>query len=206
MIHRSRRSALLSALLLWFFCRPPALADTGMAPDPALLQSTREMANELTTQLGATLKKTLSTEGPVAAVSVCKEVAPAIARDLSERHAARVSRVGTRARNPQTGVPNDWQQQALAEFEQRLGAGEPPAALEYWRVVGQADGQRELRYAKAITVQPMCLSCHGPAADIPAALADKLRVDYPHDRATGYSVGQLRGAVVVTRPLPPQVR
>jgi hypothetical protein len=37
---------------------------------------------------------------------------------------------------------------------------------------------------------------------MPASLAEKIRIEYPHDQATGYSAGQLRGAVVVTRPLP----
>ena len=51
-------------------------------------------------------------------------------------------------------------------------------------------------------IQPVCLGCHGSASDIPASLAKKIRLEYPQDRATGYSVGKLRGAVVVTRPLP----
>ncbi len=182
----------------------PALA--GNEVEPATAESTRAIANELVTQLGQKLKGTLSTEGPLAAVSVCKETAPAIAASLSERHAASVSRVGTRARNPKTGIPNDWQKEALADFETRLAAGEAPAALEYWRVLPAADGKRELRYAKAIVMQPMCVSCHGNAADIPAPLAEKIRAEYPQDQAVGYSAGKLRGAVVITRLLPPAAR
>ncbi len=196
-------------LLVLAACLPftlPALADAAPEPDAELLQSTRQIAGELVNELGRTLKGTLSSDGPVAAVSVCKEAAPAIAERLSARHGARVVRVGTRARNPRTGVPNDWQQEALAQFETRLAAGEQPSALEAWRVAETAGGQRELRYAKAITVQPMCVTCHGKPEDMPAAITEKLRTEYPQDQATGYSVGQLRGAVVVTRPLPPAVR
>jgi hypothetical protein len=29
----------------------------------------------------------------------------------------------------------------------------------------------------------------------------RLQAEYPHDKATGYGVGQLRGAVTVKRPL-----
>jgi hypothetical protein len=48
----------------------------------------------------------------------------------------------------------------------------------------------------------MCVTCHGTASDIPATLAEKIRAEYPQDQATGYSVGKLRGAAVISRPLP----
>ncbi len=101
-------------------------------------------------------------------------------------------------------MPNAWQKAALADFEQRIAHGEKPADIEHWSIGTNADGKRELRYAKAIAVQPMCVTCHGSKDDIPAPLAEKIRIEYPDDQATGYSVGKLRGAVVVSRPLPAQ--
>ena len=172
--------------------------------DPAFAQATRGIATDLLNQLGAKLKGAMSTEGPVAAVSVCKEAAPAIAKDLSAKHDAQVTRVGTRVRNPKMGVPNAWQKAALADFEQRIANGEKPAEIEHWSVAEGADGKRELRYAKAIAVQPLCVTCHGGKDDIPAPLAEKIRAEYPQDQAVGYSVGKLRGAVVVSRALPAQ--
>ena len=172
--------------------------------DPAFAQATRGIATDLLNQLGARLKGAMSTDGPIAAVSVCKEAAPAIAKDLSAKNQAQVTRVGTRVRNPTMGVPNAWQKVALADFEQRIAHGDKPAELEHWSVAEGANGQRELRYAKAIAVQPLCVTCHGSKDDIPAALAEKIRLEYPDDQAVGYSVGKLRGAVVVTRVLPAQ--
>ena len=170
--------------------------------DASLIQSTRGIAGELLGQLGQKLKAAMSTDGPVAAVSVCKEAAPSIARQLSIANDAKVTRVGTRVRNHNMGIPNAWQKEALTQFETRLSQGEKAADIEYWQVGDNSDGKRELRYAKAIAVQPQCLGCHGSAQDIAAPLAEKLRLEYPNDQATGYSAGQLRGAVVVTRPLP----
>ena len=175
---------------------PPSNIDAG------LVQSTRSIAGDLLGQLGQKLKAAMSTDGPVAAVSVCKESAPAIARQLSVANDAKVTRVGTRVRNQNMGIPNAWQKEALTQFEARLSQGEKAADIEYWQVADNGHGKSELRYAKAIAVQPQCLSCHGSAQDIAAPLAEKLRIEYPNDQATGYSVGQLRGAVVVTRPLP----
>ena len=170
--------------------------------DPALEQSTRAMVNDLLNQLGQRLKSTLSSDGAEAAVSVCKEASPAIAKRLSAEHGVTMTRVGTRVRNPAMGTPNKWQEEALAQFESRLAAGENAATIDYWKIADSANGRRELHYAKAIITQPMCLNCHGAASDIPASLAEKIRLEYPKDQATGYSVGKLRGAVVVTRPLP----
>jgi hypothetical protein len=170
--------------------------------DASLVQSTRSIAGDLLGQLGQKLKAAMSTDGPVAAVSVCKESAPAIARQLSVANDAKVTRVGTRVRNQNMGIPNAWQKEALTQFEARLSQGEKAADIEYWQVADNGHGKSELRYAKAIAVQPQCLSCHGSAQDIAAPLAEKLRIEYPNDQATGYGVGQLRGAVVVTRPLP----
>ena len=167
----------------------------------ATIESTRAMANELLTQLGQKLKLAMSTEGPEAAVSVCKETSPAIAKSLSSKHGAQMTRVGTRVRNPVMGTPNAWQKEALAQFENRLTKGEPAANMEYWKVVDIDNGKHELQYAKAIMVQPVCLSCHGPASEIPTSLAEKIRIEYPQDQATGYSVGKLRGAVVISKPL-----
>ncbi len=206
LVNRCQELAMIFALaLIASIIHHPAAAQS--APDgidPALVQSTRGIATDLLNQLGGKLKGAMSTDGPIAAVSVCKEVAPAIAKELSAMHGAMVTRVGTRVRNPKMGTPNVWQKAALTDFETRMANGEKPAEIEHWSVAEVDGGRRELRYAKAIAVQPMCVSCHGSKEDIPAPLADKIRTDYPDDQATGYSVGKLRGAVVVTRPLPSQ--
>jgi len=200
------RNAALAALLVTISISLTTISHAQeVAPptglDDLTVESTRAMANELLTQLGQTLKSTMSKDGPEAAVSVCKEASPSIAKTLSSKHGAQMTRVGTRVRNPSMGTPNPWQKDALAQFEHRLAQGEPPASMEYWKVVEVDKGKRELHYAKAIMVQPICLSCHGAASEIPASLAEKIRIEYPQDQATGYSVGKLRGAVVVSKPL-----
>ncbi len=198
-------SALMAMTLAVVLASPAAQAQSlPEGVDPAFAQATRGIATDLLNQLGAKLKGAMSTDGPIAAVSVCKEAAPAIAKDLSAKNNAQVTRVGTRVRNPKMGVPNAWQKAALADFEQRIANGEKPAELEHWSVAEGADGKRELRYAKAIGVQPLCVTCHGSKDDIPAPLAEKIRLEYPEDQAVGYSVGKRRGAVVVSRALPAQ--
>ncbi len=45
---------------------------------------------------------------------------------------------------------------------------------------------------KAIPLQEGCLGCHG--SEIKPAIAAALNEKYPNDQATGYSVGDIRGA------------
>lgn len=201
-INRSLSALLSSALLIAVFSAGLVQAQTVPAGlTPAEVESARGVASALLNQLGQALKTSITNDGPVAAVGVCKDVAPSIAANLSSQQGVQVKRVGTRVRNPNAGVPNGWQKEALSEFDARLAQGEKPADLEYWRVVDGAQGKRELRFAKAIVTQQLCVTCHGKAEDIPAPLLEKIRAEYPQDEAIGYRVGQLRGAVVVTRTL-----
>lgn len=170
------------------------------AAQPKQIEESRAVAKTLGTQLGGKLKEAITANGPAEAVSVCKTIAPQIAADLSRQTGWKVSRVGTRARNAETGTPNAWQAEALASFATRMKQGEKADTMEFAEVVTDASG-KHLRYAKAIAIQPLCLTCHGPADTIPEGVKARLRTEYPLDQATGYREGELRGAIVITRPL-----
>jgi hypothetical protein len=190
------RSAVFGPLVVLAFA--PAIAS---AQDPsALIVTSRETAGQLIQQLGAQLRAELAKGGPDGAVAVCKTIAPELAGRLSLEKGWRVSRVSLKPRNPLLGAPDAWEQQVLEEFDRRAAAGEKPESLERGEVVQEPAG-RYYRYMKAIPVQPLCLTCHGTPETMPAPVQDRLRKEYPHDRATGYSVGQVRGAVTIKQPL-----
>jgi hypothetical protein len=90
----------------------------------------------------------------------------------------------------------------LAQFEVGLSRGDKPADMEFSETVAKPDGGKEFHYAKPILMQPMCLSCHGNSEQISAEVKAKLSELYPNDKAINYEAGQLRGAVVLTRPTP----
>jgi len=60
----------------------------------------------------------------------------------------------------------------------------------------------EHRYMKAILTEPVCTVCHG--RQLPPTLQQATAAKYPADAATGFEVGDLRGAVYVVRRLPSQ--
>lgn len=170
------------------------------AQEQEMTEEARKVAMSLLTQLAGALQAEMGKGGPAAAVGVCKEIAPQAAGELSRQNGWRVSRVSLKVRNPLLGTPDGWESAALADFEKRAAAGEAPAKLEKSEVVKEGDRQY-FRYIKAIPTQEVCLNCHGSADRIHADVKARLAKDYPHDQATGYSAGQIRGGVSVKRPI-----
>jgi len=163
-------------------------------------EEARASAAELIQRLGAALKQEMAAGGPERAVTVCRDIAPALASELSRKSGARVARVSLKSRNPLLGQPDAWEQAVLLDFDLRAAAGEKAETLVRAEVVEEPQG-RYFRYMKALPVQPLCLACHGSADSLPESVKANLAAQYPHDRATGYSVGQLRGAVTVKQRL-----
>ena len=111
-----------------------------------------------------------------------------------------MTRVSLKVRNPLLGTPDAWEQKILQDFEARAAKGEKPDTMEFAEVVNEPAGA-SFRYMKAIALQPGCVSCHGSAEQIPANVKARLAEDYPHDKATGYAPGQIRGAVSIKRAM-----
>ena len=93
-------------------------------------------------------------------------------------------------------MPDAWERAALEDFDKRAAAGEAPAKLEKGERIGN-----EYRFVKALPVQPLCLSCHGPAEQLSPAIKAAIGQHYPNDKATGYSEGQIRGVISVRKGL-----
>jgi hypothetical protein len=178
-----------------------AIATPAAAQDTARhLEESRALAKSLQGQLAPLLMKEINERGPDGAIGVCTTIAPSIASDLSRKHGVKVSRVSLRTRNPVLGTPDAWEQKVLAEFDRRAAAGEQPDTIEFGEVVAEPAG-KSWRYMKALPVMPLCTNCHGPAESLAPAVKARLQAEYPHDKAVGYSVGQIRGAVTVKRAL-----
>ena len=165
------------------------------------LEENRAVAMQLMQQLAAELKKEMTANGSVAAIAVCQKLAPYLAQQISLDKGWRVTRVSLKVRNPLLGAPDVWEQSALQEFDTRAAAGEALDKMERSETVTEPNG-RYFRYLKALPTQPLCLACHGSSEQIPDAVKETLKVKYPHDQATGYALGQVRGAISIKRLMP----
>ena len=131
------------------------------------------------------------------AIPVCKVIAPALAAEYSQDGRV-LRRVSLKARNKKLGTPDAWEKEVLEDFDKAKREGKPVDTMEASIVSKDADG-RWFRYMKAIPTQPQCLQCHGKPADISAGMKGKLAAEYPEDMATGYSLGEVRGAISIKR-------
>ncbi len=175
-------------------------AGAARADDLAKFQEdSRAVVKEMASQLAGALQKEMAAKGPSAAITVCKDLAPSITSELSRKTGQRVTRVSLKTRNPLLGSPDAWEQKVLADFAVRAEK-EGAANLEYAEIVTEPQG-RFLRYMKAIPVQEVCLKCHGSPEAMSPEVKDQLRSSYPHDKATGYTVNQVRGAFSIKKAL-----
>ena len=136
-------------------------------------------------------------EGAVAAISVCAEEAPVIAREVSDETGYEVSRTALRVRNA-ANAPDRWEQAQLEDYIRRVQAGEAVASMETASVAMTA-GEPIFRWAKPIDMKPLCATCHG--VEIAPLLREAINARYPNDAATGFSEGEVRGIFTVQRAL-----
>jgi len=174
-------------------------AAPSFADEAQLLQEARGLPAKMVPKLLEVLNAEIDKGGHANAISVCRDKAPAMAKGLSEQTGWAIRRVSLKNRNPKA-VPDAWEQAVLTEFEQRLAAGENPAAIDKGEVV-TVDGKKTYRYMKALPTQELCLNCHGTPDKVSPEVQAKLKELYPEDKATGYGLKQLRGAITAKKAL-----
>lgn len=160
----------------------------GCTPDSADTEAQSEgtataRGAEILAPLKQELKQALLTgmqEGPVHAISVCKDQAPVIAASLSVA-GTRIGRTSHRLRNPANVAPG-WVDAALQSYLKK-GADRTPVTVS---LPNAREG-----YVEPIVLQPLCVVCHGKS--LAPEVEAQINATYPEDAATGFEVGDLRG-------------
>jgi len=116
----------------------------------------------------------------VEAISICRDKAPQIAAKLSV-DGVQMGRSSHRLRNA-ANAPQDW----LAPIVAAYADGSHELAPRSVDIGGGRTG-----YVEPITVQPLCLTCHG--TELQPELAARIVELYPDDAATGFAAGDFRG-------------
>jgi hypothetical protein len=144
-------------------------------------------ADEAIADLQRTLQERLITAmaegGPPAAVTVCRDEAQALTRSIGEQRGLALGRTSHRVRNV-VNAPRAW---AVDVVDAHAGR----AAVEVEAQTFDLGGR--IGVLKPIGTQPLCVTCHGPAETVRAAIGDALASSYPDDRAVGFEAGELRG-------------
>lgn len=155
-----------------------------------LLAESREIVQQFAGELRGELLSSLKQGGPLNAIAVCSQKAPAIADKISQGRNLKITRTSLKFRNPEN-APDRWEQGTLESFEARRANGEDPGKMEHSEILTD-DGKQAFRYMKAIPVVEPCLNCHGK--QLPDELNAKLKELYPEDQSTGFSLGEIIGA------------
>lgn len=146
------------------------------------------------------LQQKVAAEGAAKAVPFCNEFAPQYGKGKMAEWAARARtelgadtfrfrRISAQPRNPKN-TPTERQAQILAAWS-RDGA----------TVVQYTEAGKSYTMHPILISQPLCLSCHGTAETADKAAIAAVQKLYPEDKATGYKLGDLRGAFVTEAEL-----
>lgn len=133
--------------------------------------------------LGAALMTQVQQEGAAAAVAFCSLEALPLTSEVSQETGKEVARITDMPRNP-SNMADAEGLQVLAQMAADKAAGQLKPHYQKGSV-----------YYFPLTIQPLCLTCHGQ--DLEPSLVAAIDERYPDDQARGYSLDDLRGAIVI---------
>lgn len=172
----------------------------GGAREQKSLQFAQALMREVLPDMAISLEQQVAQNGAAAAVPFCNRFAGLYGKAKNEKWSAKAatelgaksfkfSRISARYRNPKN-APNEVQARILDSWEK--GTVKPA----FYEESGKLYTMHPIKIA-----QPLCLSCHGNATDVDAKTAAEINRLYPQDKATGYKLGDLRGAFVTEMEL-----
>lgn len=158
-----------------------------------------QQARALVQSFGGELKQVLSTamqvDGPLKALEVCNVQAGPIADKNSSLSTWNIARTSLKVRN-ESNTADEWEVSVLQQFEKRKTAGEELKSMEYSEIISSAD-KTVYRYMKPIPTAGLCITCHGAA--LTDEISEKVKLLYPNDQATGFNLGDIRGAFTLEK-------
>jgi len=158
-------------------------------------QQSQAAIKEFAGTLKGSLVAAMKSGGPIEAITVCNQIAPAIAAELSKKYGMDIARTSLKVRNP-NNAGDAWESDILQQFESRKEQGEEIKTLFVSESITLA-GNHEMRMMKAIPTGKVCLKCHG--SNIEPSVQTKLDELYPNDQAKGFKLGDIRGAFTIRK-------
>lgn len=145
--------------------------------------------------LGKKLQGAINAKGVEYAIDYCNLNAVPLVDSLSMQYKATIRRVSKKNRNP-GNVPSSMELQILEAYETQLADSVQPSTNV------QPLGDDRYLFTKAIVIDnTLCLNCHGtPENGMLKTTKDFILTKYPDDKATGFSMGDLRGMWSIVLP------
>lgn len=183
--------ALLLFLGIFAYCNQSNSDEAPSLTEDEMRQRSLEVFASFQEKLKGELLSAIQAGGPANAIEVCKTVSPEMEASTSADQPYKLVRISDKPRNPEH-APDEFEAEILQLWEAQQANGQQPG------VVSQAT-DAGFRVMKPIMIEgALCLQCHGNPAEMDPAVTAKLNEMYPEDQATGYAVGDLRGAFSMT--------
>jgi hypothetical protein len=183
----------VSVLVLFFSLLMLSCSENKMEISEDQIVGMRTTAMEFMKDLKGVLINQIQTKGVMQAVSVCSDTAQVLTNNFGVQKGVFVRRVSFKNRNV-NNFPDDFEKKVLNKFELLHQNRELNSETEHVEIVQEGEF-KYLRYLKPILVQAECLHCHGGETDIMPEVKQLISLEYADDKAFGYMIGDLRGAV-----------
>lgn len=190
---------LINVSILFFLILFLGCADKRTEVTEDQLEGMRATSMEFMKSLKGILIKQIQTKGVLQAVSVCSDTAQVLTNNFGLQKGVFIRRVSLKNRN-ENNYPDDFEKMVLNKFELFKQNNELDDKTEHIETVKEGE-YTYARYLKPILIQAECLNCHGNPNDMMTDVKDLIMQKYPQDKAVGYSIGDLRGAVSVKKAL-----
>ncbi len=187
------------AVLMGCSRNPDGPANSNSSPLPALtdearsaaLQRGKAIAMETFSLLSSNLQSAIQQGGVSNALPFCSLAASPLTAGMAGKHGVTLRRITHKARNP-AGKADAIELGILQQFRDALVATptNPPPPIVTNLTAGTATF-----FAPIVLNNELCLKCHGePGKDIQPENVAVIQRLYPQDEATGFKLGELRGA------------
>jgi len=158
-----------------------------------VVQMGQKSSKLLLQTLGKNMKAHMKKGGPLNALNFCSNEAYSLTESVNKKlpQGVHVKRVSLKYRSP-ANQPQADEAKVLKAMESLKGAN---VVLPKHFV--EKVGDKVYKFYKPLVINKgVCLKCHGDVKDTELKRAIAQR--YPVDKAIGYKMGDLRGAIVVT--------
>jgi len=173
-------TALLLTTALFANETPQEVIDTG-----------DKVSKELLKKLGSKLKHELQSNGLMSAITFCNENAYILTEEINlhQLEGTTVKRISLKERNP-ANIPSEDEKEVLEQMQKSLEKKTLPKYIV-------KENTNTYKYYKPLVIKKeVCLKCHGDVSKN-EKLSNFLKEHYPNDKATGYKMNDLRGAILV---------
>jgi hypothetical protein len=158
-----------------------------------VIKTGQKSSKMLLKTLGKNMKAHMKKGGPMDALSFCSTEAYSLTESVNKElpKGVHIKRVSLKYRSP-ANQPKEDEVKVLKAMEALKDAN----VILPKHMVEKVDKNVYKFYKPLVINKGVCLKCHGDIQnkDLKRAISER----YPDDKATGYKMGDLRGAVVVT--------